>query len=755
MAINSKFNFLSSPKILAMHKYRLLILIAVIIISVNFVSGQNGGVNRGKYFIHITKTDEPITIDGILDEKTWGSAETTGQFQRVTPTDTGFAAARTEVKLSYDKSNIYVGVVCWDPTPGKRPVESLRRDYTFMKNDNFMIFFDTYNDQTNGFAFGITPAGAQTEGLQYEGTKVLYSWDIKWRSAVKNYGDKWVTEFSIPFRSIRYKGGDTEWGINFGRQDLKNNEKSAWAPMPRQFPHCSLPFTGTLLWDKPMEKAGLRFSLIPYVTGKVTRNYDIDADAAWKWNAGIDAKMILSTSLNLDLTINPDYSQVEVDKQQTNLDRYELFFPEKRQFFLENSDLFASLGTESVRPFFSRRIGLENPVIAGARLSGNLDKNWRLAIMDIQTDRKEDIYAANYMVATIQRKVFSRSNISAFIINKQVTGAGEDDSFAGNKFNRIAGLEYNLASPDNKWTGKAYYHQDFIGDPAIRDAAAATNLTYSTRYITASLNQAFTGSGYNAETGYIRRRGYQQASGSVLYKFFPNSKKLISHGPSLKLDTYFNPYSSYSLTDRETQFIYSFDFLNKSSFSVDFRETYIELLAPFDPTNTGGLKLAAGEDFEWNEFGATYVSDNRKMFNVVLNGRYGGYYNGNRLTLNGEINYRVQPYGSLGLTTTYYDISLPSPYNSAKLMLIGPRFDFTFTDKLFFTSFIQYNNQIDNMNVNLRFQWRFAPVSDLFIVYTQNSFAPDMFGQYNGNDSPDNFRVRNRGLVVKLSYWFN
>jgi len=210
-----------------------------------------------------------------------------------------------------------------------------------------------------------------------------------------------------------------------------------------------------------------------------------------------------------------------------------------------------------------------------------------------------------------------------------------------------------------------------------------------------------------------------------------------------------------SLTDRETQLLYNIEWLNKSSMSIDVRETYIELLSPFDPTNTGGLKLQAGDDFDWTEVGATYASDNRKMFNFVLTGRYGGYFNGNRLTLSGEVNYRVQPYGSLALTTTYYDIDLPSPYNSAKLMLIGPRFDFTFTDKLFFTSFIQYNNQIDNMNVNLRFQWRFAPVSDLFIVYTQNSFAPDMFGEYNGNTLHDNFQVKNRGLVVKISYWFN
>ena len=475
-----------------------------------------------------------LTIDGILDEEPWVSAERTQKFQRVTPTDTGFAKAQTEVILTYDKTNLYVGIICHDPTPGKRPVESLRRDYTFMKNDNFMLFLNTYNDQTNGFAFGISPAGAQTEGLQYDGTRVDYSWDIKWKSAVKSYNDRWVSEFSIPFRSIRYFGGDTEWGINFGRQDLKNNEKSAWAPMPRQFPHCSLPFVGTLVWDKPREEAGLRFSVIPYVTGKVTRDNEAGENTKWKWNGGFDAKAILSTSLNLDLTINPDYSQVEVDKQQTNLDRYELFFPEKRQFYLENSDLFASLGTERVRPFFSRRIGLDNPVLAGVRLSGNIGDRWRIGIMDIQTGKKDEIHAANYMVAALQRLVFSRSSITAFMINKQVLNVNDDETFTGNKFNRVAGIEYNLASPDNRWNGKVYYHQNLPENITFKDAAMAANLTYSSQFITASLNQALTGSGYNAETGYVRRKGYYQVNGNFQYKFFPESSKIIKSWPRIK-----------------------------------------------------------------------------------------------------------------------------------------------------------------------------------------------------------------------------
>jgi len=723
-----------------MHRFCRFFILIFILTQYSPVSGQYSGINRDKYQIHIKKTDKKINIDGILDETSWTEAERTGKFQRVTPTDTGYAKAQTVVMLTYDELNLYVGIICYDPTPGKRPVESLRRDYSFTRNDNFMLFLDTYNDQTNGFAFGITPMGVQTEGLQYDGTKVNYSWDIKWRSAVKSYDDRWDVEFSIPFRSIRYSEGENEWGINFGRLDLKNNEKSAWAPMPRQFPHCSLPFTGTLVWDKPTKKAGLRMSLIPYVTAKVTRNYETDEKPVIKGNTGIDAKMILSTSMNLDLTLNPDYSQVEVDRQQVNLDRFELFFPEKRQFFLENSDLFSNLGSETVRPFFSRRVGLNNPVIAGARLSGNMGNKWRMNLMDIQTGEKEDIHASNFLVAALQRSVFSRSNVSAFFINKQVMDVEGDTSFTGDSFNRVAGLEYNLATLDNRWTGKAFYHQSFHDGTDLEDAAMAANLTYSSQYLTATLNQALVGEGYIVETGYIRRKGYYELTPVFHYKFFPGSDIIISHGPGVKTDLFFNP--SFSLTDREIQLSYSVEWVSKSITSIDLRETYIKLQAPYDPTNTGGVRFSAGEDFSWREVGASFSSDPRKLLNVSLSGRYGGYYSGSRLMLNGELNYRVQPYGSLAMATTYNNISLPEPYSDADLILIGPRLDFTFTDNLFFTSFIQYNNQVDNLNINLRLQWRYAPVSDLFIVYTENSI-------------PGGYNIKNRGLVFKLSYWFN
>jgi len=184
------------------------------------------------------------------------------------------------------------------------------------------------------------------------------------------------------------------------------------------------------------------------------------------------------------------------------------------------------------------------------------------------------------------------------------------------------------------------------------------------------------------------------------------------------------------------------NWLNRSKLSAELERGFVKLLAPFDPTNTSSDTLAAGSEYNWNELSLDYVSDARKTLNFNSNIRYGGYYNGNKLSLNGTINYRVQPYVNLSISTTYDKIDLPDPFEDVAFLLIGPRLDLTFTNKLFFTTFVQYNDQADNVNVNLRFQWRFAPVSDLFIVYTNNS-------------SPDNFRTKDNALVAKISYWFN
>jgi hypothetical protein len=484
----------------------------------------------------------------------------------------------------------------------------------------------------------------------------------------------------------------------------------------------------------------VRFSVIPYLSGKALQDNEAGESVNYKGGAGLDAKVILSTSLNLDITINPDYSQVEVDRQRTNLDRFELFFPEKRQFFLENSDLFANIGSENIRPFFSRRIGLDSPVLAGARLSGTVGENWRIGLMNMQTGKKDTIPGNNYSVVALQRRVLSRSNFVFFLTNKQVTTRQEKIDYQALQFNRVAGVDFNLASDNNRLTGKASYHHSFYPGAAGDRFTAAAAIAYKTQQFSTELSQAYVGGDYVAEMGYIRRTGYYQIAPVIGYKFFPVSEHIANHGPKLEAEAFMTP--DFSLTDREIQLGYAIEWMNRSSISLELEDGYVRLLEPFDPTNTGGDTLAAGSEFWWKEIALSHTSDTRKLFNYMLTTRYGGYFNGTRLNLNAEVNFRIQPYGSLAMVASYHKIMLPEPYTSADFVLVGPRLDITFTDKLFLTTFFQYNNQIDNINVNTRFQWRFAPVSDLFIVYTENAY-------------PENFYSKNRGLVIKLSYWIN
>jgi len=212
------------------------------------------------YKILAKRTLDRIKLDGIVDEKDWLRADSATNFYMVLPYDTSHSKAKSEIKLLYDEKAVYLALIFHDTLPGKRPVESLRRDFVFGNNDNFLLFIDPFNDQTTGYSFGVNAAGAIWDGTMSGGAPVNLIWDCKWDVKVKNYPDKWVAEMRIPFKSIRYKSGLDHWNIQFSRLDLKLNEKSAWAPVPRQFPTASLAYAGQLLWETPPPKSGLKLS---------------------------------------------------------------------------------------------------------------------------------------------------------------------------------------------------------------------------------------------------------------------------------------------------------------------------------------------------------------------------------------------------------------------------------------------------------------------------------------------------------------
>ena len=696
--------------------------------------------------LHIKKIVTPIKIDGLNNDPAWQTAQIASDFYMVLPMDTSKARVRTDVRMTYDDKNIYLLAECYTAVSGPNFVESLRRDFSFGKNDNFLFFMDPFNDQTNGFSFGANAEGAQWDGIMSNGAAVDLNWDNKWTSAVSNSPEKWVFEMALPFKTIRYKKSITEWGINFSRLDLKTTEKSSWTPVPRQFPTASLAYTGSLVWDNPPPDPGGNVSVIPYVLGGVFKTYNRNLKTTTDQKAGADVKIGLNTSLNLDLTINPDFSQVEVDRQVTNLDRFELFFPERRQFFLENGDLFANFGYNTIRPFFSRRIGLGVPIRAGARLSGKLNKDWRIGLMNMQTSKVEEtaLPDQNFAILSLQRKVFTRSNIGIIFVNKQsVQYQLPKDSTKPvySDYNRNIGLEYNLASPNNVWTGKAFMLKSFSPGKKGEDFVQAANLQYNSRYWNIIMQQEWVGRNYTAEVGYVPRTGFVRLSPGVARLFFSKGKKILSHGPRVTSSYFFN--TKMKETDHTNTLAYVINFRKTNVFALSLVDEYVQLLLPFDPTNSGKDTLPRGSQHRWRALAIDFISKPQSVFTYSFSSRFGSYYqNGSRNSVTMEVGYRFQPHVSLLANASYNDIILPSPYGKTKFWLIGSKSDITFTNKLFFSTFIQYNQQAKNINLNSRLQWRYKPASDLFLVYTDNYF-------------PAPFSVRNRAFVLKLNYWWN
>ena len=723
-----------------MKNYFLFLLIGMIMLQTNAQKKNEA------FRLNIRKTTSPVIIDGIVDEEAWKNADVADDFFMVLPTDTGKANQHSEIRMTYDDKNLYLVATFYNNIPGPYFVESLRRDFSFGKNDNFLLFLDPFNNQTTGFSFGSNAAGAQWDGTMNNGGGVDLNWDSKWISVVKQEKEKWVFEMAVPFKSIRYKEGVTEWGINFSRLDLKSSEKSSWTPIPRQFPTASLAYTGVLVWDAPPPSQGINFSLIPYVLGAVNKSTDTESHTDYETKIGGDVKFAVSSSLNLDLTINPDFSQVEVDRQITNLDRFELFFPEKRQFFLENADLFANYGYSTIRPFFSRRIGLDVPIHAGIRLSGNLSEKWRIGVMDMQTDNDDDIGlpSQNFGVLSFQKKVFSRSSIGLMFVNKESINYPEDtDEFHTiyPKYNRNLGLEYNLASFNNLWTGKAFLFKSFSPDDLGNGITQAANIEYKSQKWNWGIQEESVGENYRAEVGFVPRNGYIKMSSFLGYLFYPKDSKILSHGPKWTSIYFFN--ESMERTDNLNLLQYFLNFRNRSSLRMTLIDEYVELLEPFDPTGSGKPELPAGSKHNWNAVRLNYESKPQSMFTYTIGGRIGGYYeDGNWFSVTNELGYRFQPYVSLSSNISYNYISMPEPWNKTDFWLIGSEIDITFTNKLFFATLFQYNEQSKNFNLNSRLQWRYKPASDLYLVYTNNQLLEPYTG-------------RSWSLTLKLTYWFN
>jgi len=707
---------------------------------------------QADYIINTARSE--IRVDGVLDEDDWLNAAAIDNFWQQFPADSSKAETKTEVKILKNDAGIFIAAKCFDELEGDNIIQSLRRDFSDNSNDAFIVVIDPFEDLVNGFYFALSPRGVQAEGLLPNGggDPDLF-WDNLWYSEVKKFDGYWTVEMAIPFTTLRYKSGKADWRFNFARTDYKRNEISVWAPVPRNFGISSLAFTKKAHFENAPVRKGLNASLIPSLITSRSEDYQ-NREIQNGLTASMDAKIPVSSSLNLDLTVNPDFSQVEVDRQVTNLTRFSVFFPERRTFFLENSDLFERFGFRQIRPFFSRRIGLSQgstlPILAGARLSGKLNEKWRIGAMSMQTEGKSDLGLAanNYTVGAFQRQIFGRSNIAGILVNRQ--------GFLGNSpdwsdYNRIVGLDYDIYSKNNAWRGKVFYHRSFSPGVEEKRDANASWILYRTRKWFVMWNHEYVGENYRAETGFVRRNTlydpgrdttvgytYWRLEPKVGYTMYPENGIVNSHGPSVYLDHYMD--STFKTTDYLIRTAYEISFQNTSYLRLSHEEKFTLLQFDADITFVGNDELAAG-GYNYRDFGVSWNSDRRRLLNLSVEVDAGQYYLGTRFRTGLFFSYRAQPWGVFTIQYNRNELRNANGFQSAYLDLFGGRIDLTFTKKLFFTTFVQYNTQGNILTSNIRFQWRFKPMSDLFIVYSDN-YDPFL-------------NVQNRALVLKLIYWLN
>ena len=716
--------------------------------------------NNGEvYQLNIQRMDEKIHLDGVLDESFWEDVEIATNFWLNfpvggTPVDD---EVQTTVKITYDDDFIYLGVECY----GKGPflVQSLKRDNdSFWNGDAFAVVFDPVNERTNGVIFGVNPAGVQTEALitgepaRRGGQLSGYNkaWDNKWYTQASVTENGWTAEMMIPFKSLRF-GRKGHWGINFIRVDARNNANHSWAPVPIQFYGTDLGYLGQLIWDKPPRNEKGNISLVPYLLGNVYKDYESKSDLSQSFALGMDAKIAINSNLNLDLTVNPDFSQVDVDEQQTNLTTVNLRFPERRLFFLENSDIFSNFGTNA-KPFFSRKIGLDDdgntiPIIYGARLSGNLNKNLRIGLMNTQTQEQE-LPGNNYSSFALHQRILKRAVLRGYFHNRV---GYTDGSIQEDDFNRIGGLEFNYSSEDSKWRAVTGYGLAFSNENQNENYLFNLFGGYGGRAFNVMVNISGLGDNYINDFSLIPRLkhydaledttyilGFNHWWATMGYKFYPENTFINQHGFSLTTNGDRTATSNELIQDKH-QLSYKFLMKNTSTLDLTYAHEGVNLLYPFGFTDNEPLPAQLYR-FDYGQI--KYVTDRRREIKLTSGFRYGSFYNGTRTEFSLAVDYRVQPWGNFSLNFVQNDLEFSGNYGAEQLLLFGPKAEINFSKNFFWTTFMQYNTQSDNFNINSRLQWRYMPMSDLFIVYSDN-YMVEYFGP------------RNRGLVLKLNYWFN
>lgn len=689
-------------------------------------------------------TTEP-TLDGeVTKDPFWQNISPTTDFTQTRPYPGRPASEKTEVRIAYDRKNLYVSFVCFDRFPEKLVVSDARRDASLDNTDAVLMILDTYKDGQNGFVFGTNPIGVEYDAQvdnEGEGNFNLnrqqggviggfnLNWDASWEVETSVGADHWSAEFVIPLRTIRYRSGENqEWGVNFRRNIRRTNEISYWSPIPVNFDLNRLSLAGTLTGLNLSSPGNLK--VVPYGLTRFVRDYESEGKKIKSdWEIGGDIKYSITPSLTLDLTANTDFAQVEVDEEQVNLDRFNLFFPEKRPFFLENAGVFGVGSPGEVDLFFSRRIGIDAqggvvPIIGGARLSGKVNKT-NVGFMSMFTNETvgEDEHQ-NYSVARVNHEFGKRSAIGGLLVNR--VGLGDDQD----NFNRTFALDGKIGIGQK---ARVFGFAGLTATPGIDENEHAFKVQGEYDWNGWEMHAAYTevGSGFNPEVGFLLREAFRKPEFRVLYHWrFDGKWGFLELRPHVSYRSYWN-FQGF----QETKFLHidnHWEWTNGLEIHTGINLTTEGVITPFEIFD--GITVPAGT-YDHKEAQLVFSTNQSKTLAISTRHILGGFFGGRRYANSATLYFRLGDRFNSEFSFRRNDIDLDEGRFNTNVL--GFRLSYAFSPKMFVQSLVQYNSVVDSWSANVRFSLLKQANSGLFVVYNE-AYGYD--------------RILHRSLTLKYSY---
>ena len=674
----------------------------------------------------------PPQLDGsVADDAAWRGVQPTTRFWQVRPNEGHPATQRTEVYIGFTKESLYIGVICFDDNPAGIIVADSRRDSSLDDTDSFRVVLDSFKDRQNGFVFGTNPAGIEFDGQVVKEATGAFgqgsggfnrNWDTSWnvRARISDIG--WSAEMEIPFKSLRYGSADVQtWGINFQRNIRRNNEVVYWAPLSRQHDLYRIADAGTL--EKIEVPSQRNLKITPYVLGQASRGGELPPGTHENEEFGFDIKYSLTPSLTLDATYNTDFAQVEVDEQQVNLNRFSLFFPEKRPFFLENAGQFTVGGGQGVELFFSRRIGISDdgeqiPIDAGLRLSGRMGKATNVGLLYMSTEAVPGIAPGNdFAVARVNQELANRSSIGALFIDRSGDGSllppGSDDS---NQTYAIDG-RWGIGG---FWDVEAWVAKTATPGLSGADDAFSITATYSSADWTNYLAYTQVGANFNPEVGFLRRSNFRKYEGMIFRQIRPeNLWGLYELRPHVNYSGYWD-FEGFQETGRlhlDNHWEWKSGFEIRTA--VNF--THEGVQEAFDIVDNVTIEPGT---YKNEELQLVVITDEAKPLSFGLNLVVGGFFGGDKTSIGPSMSYRIGETFSTDLSWNHDDIDLPVANGDFDVNLARLRISYSFTPKILLQALVQYDDVSDITATNLRFSWLQTANSGLFIVYNEvNEFS--------------------------------